>query len=309
MIQFLQNTSLTASSELLFNTRINKWIELTPTKTLLYIILFPAHSLTLLNNFLKQKDINSPMEHNKSYSNTNIHCYISSILAIFKHTPHLISHIPNIFTLHSLWITIRDTNQSSIVERRNKHIPTQLQATKGGTSLTFKDIIDKRNSSNIDIIDKLLLAMYTDIYPVRLDYFATEIIYNGSLPSTDNYIIIHPEHAELIIRKFKTSKIHNPIHYDKLPNSLFILILDSLRIMPRKFLFERDGKPFTSNSFCKWSSARLQSLFGTSITLTIIRHLFTNTLDMNTPICELRRIANLMGHTTGIQKLYKWLPC
>ena len=62
MIQYIKNSSLTDSSEKKHNTFINKWIELTPTNNLLYVILFPAHSLALLESYLKQKDTDSPMK-------------------------------------------------------------------------------------------------------------------------------------------------------------------------------------------------------------------------------------------------------
>ena len=65
MIQYITNSSLSDSSEKKHNAFINKWVELTPTKNIIYIVLFPAHALSLLTNYLKQKDIDSPMEKNK----------------------------------------------------------------------------------------------------------------------------------------------------------------------------------------------------------------------------------------------------
>ena len=56
MIDYIKNSSLSESSEKKHNTYLNKWVELTPTKSIQYIVLFPAHSLTLLEKYLKQKD-------------------------------------------------------------------------------------------------------------------------------------------------------------------------------------------------------------------------------------------------------------
>lgn len=307
MIQYITNSSLSDSSEKKHNSFLNKWVELTPTRNVLYVILFPAHSLVLLEKYLKQKDIESPMENNKSYSKANMHSYISAVLAIFKHAPKYVNDIPQMTTYHKLWFEILSDNEKDILARRGQNKPTLLQEAREGHKLTLQDIINKREENNIDIMSKLLLALYTMIPPVRADYYATHIIKDGEVPETDNYIVLKNNSAELVIRKYKTSRKHGDIHHPVLPNELCIIILESLKQYPRKYLFEKNGKPYTPNSFCKWSSFTLEKLFGVELTLTMIRHIYISSLDLSKmTVEEKKNIGKLMGHTLGVQAEYEW---
>lgn len=307
MIQYIINSSLSESSEKKHNAFLNKWINLTPTKNIIYIILFPAHTLSLLEKYLKQKDIDSPMEKNKSYSKTNLHSYISAVLAVFKHAPEYINDIPEMFVFHRIWLGIISDNEKDIIIRRDQNKPTLLQESRGGHKLTLNDLRSKYNEPDIHIISKLLLAMYILIPPVRADYYSTQIIKEGELPETDNYIILKNGYAELVIRKYKTSKKHGNIHHPKLPLELYNLILKSLEITPRKYLFEKNNKPFTSNGFCKWTSSTLEKMFDVELTLTMIRHIYISSLDLaKLTVEEKKNIGKLMGHTIGIQAEYEW---
>lgn len=307
MIQYIINSSLSESSEKKHNTFLNKWVDLSPTKNILYIVLFPAHSLQLLEKYLKQKDIDSPMEKNKAYSKTNLHSYISAVLAVFKHASQYVNDIPEMFVFHRIWLGILSDNEKDILARRGQNKPTLLQEAREGHKLTLQDIINKREENDIDIISKLLLALYTMIPPVRADYYATHIIKDGEVPETDNYIVLKNNSAELVIRKYKTSRKHGEIRHPVLPNELYTLILESLKQYPRKYLFEKNGKSYTPNSFCKWSSFTLEKLFGVELTLTMIRHIYISSLDLSKmTVEEKKNIGKLMGHTLGIQAEYEW---
>jgi hypothetical protein len=307
MKEYISQSSLSSSSEKKHNTFLNKWVELTPTKNILYIVLFPAHSLKLLETFLKQKDIDSPMEKNKAYSKTNLHSYISAVLAVFKHAPQYINDIPESYVFLRIWLGILNDNEKDIIIRRWQNKPTELQEARGGSKLTLQDLINVRDRYDIDIMEKLLLAMYTMIPPVRADYYSTQIIKEGDVPQTDNYIILKNGHAELVITKYKTSRKHGDIRHPVLPDELYQIIIKSLNIAPRTYLFEKNGKPFTPNTFCKWSSSILQELFNVDLTLTIIRHIYITSLDLSKMTVEDKNnLGKLMGHTIGIQAEYEW---
>lgn len=307
MTEYIKNSTLSLSSEKKHNTFLNKWVELTPTKNILYVILFPAHSLSLLKKYLKQKDFDSPMEKNKAYSKANIHSYISSVLAIFKHATNYVNDIPQMIKYHKLWFEILSDNEKDIIIRRGQNKPTLLQELREGHKLTLNNLLDKYNQPDIDIMSKLLLAMYILIPPVRSDYYSTHIIKEGEIPETDNYIILKNGYAELVIRKYKTSKKHGEIRHPVLPNELYNLILKSLEMIPRKYLFEKNNKPFTPNGFCKWTTSTLKQLFGVELTLTMIRHIYISSLDLaNMTVEEKKNIGKLMGHTIGVQAEYEW---
>ena len=302
-MNYFPAAKLADSSIKLFNSHINKWLELMPVKDIQYIIMFPLHALDILHTYLKQNDIDNPLNKKKSFNTTNIHLYISSIIAAMKHSSQLLPLIPQMHTYYTLWLDICDNNSKQIVKKRYDHTPTDIQITKGAYNITYNDLCNKRYDENTNITDKLLLAMYTDIYPVRADYYALGIIREGETPFTDNYIIIKTTSAELILNKFKTSHIYGKIHYPILPDTLYKLIIESLDIEPRKYLFHKNNGPYTPNKFCVWANSRLRALFDMDITLTFIRHLFLNTIDTNnTPASELKRINFAEMAVRGVLK-------
>jgi hypothetical protein len=192
-------------------------------------------------------------------------------------------------------------------DRFKQQMPTEIQSKKGGSCLTFDKLIQKRDCGELDMYSHLLLSMYTYIYPVRADYYATEIVYDDAEPNVPNYIRIRGDQSELMIRDFKTSKLYTSIHYPRLPDTLHQIILQSLQKEPRTYLFQKpNGKPYTRNTFSQWASRTLHALFGVEMTLTLIRHQFISTLSLDTPAVELERIGRLMGHSLSTQQLYKW---
>jgi hypothetical protein len=308
MIDYIKNSSLSESSEKKHNIYLNKWAELTPTKTVLYVVLFPAHSLTLLERYLKQKDAENPMDKKQSYSKTNIHSYVSAIVALFKHAPEYVKDIPQMFVYHRIWLGIVTDNQKDIVDRREQNKPTELQEIRGGSSLTLNDLIKKRDEEGLDIMSKLLLAMYTMIPPVRLDYYATQIVKNGETPETENYIVLGNGYAELVIGKYKTSRKHGKIIHPRLPDELYRIIIQSLTEFPRQYLFETNGKPYSSNvGFSKWSSSVLAKLFGVELNLTMVRHIYISSKDLGKmTVKERKELGRQMGHTIEMQAGYEW---
>lgn len=298
-MDFFKNTTLAPSSIKLLNAKLNEWLSYLPIsqQNITYLLMFPEIS----NKILLEKVSNK--------SNTNLHNFYTAINSFINHSTDYTSHIPSL-TLSDLkkqWCKIRSDNQKPIIERKLEHLPTEIQLQKGGTYLKYDDIIKKRDSLPFGSIERLLLGFYTYLYPVRADYFATEIVTFKQKPSQPNYIRrISPSHSVLTIKDFKTKHRYDKIT-NVLPQELNDEMVKSLEIMPRKYLFtNQTGQPFTRNSFTVWSKRILTRLFETEMTLTLIRHLFINTLDMNMKPVLLKEISDKMGHDLTTQRLYKW---
>ena len=308
MITYFKNSKLSESSEKKHNQFLNKWVDLIPNKSLEYLILFPAHSLTILQKYLKQRDNENPTSKYKSLSKTNIHSYISATLALFKHSPEYLKDIPQVLEYHNIWINIVNYNQHDIVTRRNNNKPTELQAMRGGSKLTLQNIVNKRDEDNLNIVHKLLLSMYTMIPPVRVDYYATQFVKEGTTPTSDNYIILKTGEAELVIRKYKTAKRHGDITYSKLPDELYSVITKSLEENPRDYLFvNTKNTPFTRHDFSIWCSKTLNKIFGVELTLTMLRHIYISYTDFNQmTLAERKDLGAKMGHTVQMQLGYEW---
>ncbi len=303
-MSYFQNTSLSPSTIQAYEPRIRKWKEIVPGQSLDYIILFPKQSIRLLSQHLKEREI---AEKRAICTMTNLRNYISAILAILRHSPHVIPTLPDRHEYFLLWLGILDEASKPMKDRQKQHMPTVIQSKKGGSQLTYEQILQKRDSGGLEMYGHLLLSMYTYIYPVRADYFATEIVYDDAEPAFPNYIRIRGDHSELVLRDFKTAKRYSAIRYERLPDALHRVIVQSLQSIPRSFLFAKpDGKPYTRNTFSQWASRTLHTLFGVEMTLTLIRHQFISTLSMELPANQLEAIGRLMGHSLSVQKLYKW---
>jgi hypothetical protein len=298
-MDFFKNTSLAPSSITLLNRKLNEWLTFFPPsqQNITNLLMFPENS----NNILVERVENK--------SNTNLHNFYTAINCLINHSTEFISHIPSqtLSELKKQWSKIRTDNQKPINERRMENLPTELQLQKGGTYLKYEDIIKKRDSLPYGSTEKLLLAFYTYIPPVRADYFATEIISFKQKPSQANYIRrITPMHSVMTLTDFKTKHKYEKIT-NILPEELNNELVKSLENNPRKYLFvNQTGQPFTRNSFTVWSKRILTRLFKTEMTLNHLRHLFINTLDMNMKPAELKLISDKMGHCLTTQRLYKW---
>lgn len=299
-MDYFQNTTFAPASKSLFNRQLNTWVSYLPKtqQNIINILMFPENSVKLLKDNIKTN------------SNANLHTFYTAVIAVITHSPDFTSHIPTkqLNDIHQIWREIRRLNQIPIAERRNQKLPTELQIQKGGVYLKYDDIIKKRDSLPFGSIQRLLLGFYTYLYPVRADYFATEIITFKEKPTKPNYIRrVSPTESWIVINDFKTKHTYKQIK-NRLPPELNNELVESLRINPRKYLFvDQIGRPFTRNAFTLWSSRHLKRVFNTELTLTIIRHLFINSLNMTDMSIEQRQeISSKMGHDLWTQEKYQW---
>lgn len=299
-MDYFKNTTLAKSSISLLNRQLHIWLEFFPKhqQHITNILMFPDNAVKILNDNITTK------------SNTNLHIFYTAIISLINHSTEFTSHIPpeQLKDIKIKWCDIRKTNQIPIIQRRLEQLPTEIQSQKGGTQLKYDDIVKKRDSLPFGSIERLLLGFYTYLPPVRADYYAIEIITFKQKPTQPNYIRrISPEESWVVLNDFKTKKSFKQIK-NILPLELNSEFIESLRINPRNYLFiNQTGDPFNRNSFVCWSNRILSRLFKTELTLTIIRHLFINTLDFqNTKLSDLKNISDKMGHDLSSQRIYKW---
>jgi hypothetical protein len=286
-----------------YTSRIQSWLTIHPTISLEFIILFPKHALQLLIQHLTLRE---KQEQKTICTPANLHQYVSAILAILRYSLHILPDLPDRIEYYQTWTQLLNQIDKPIRERRMKQLPTIKQSERGGSSLKYQDLIHKRDHGNLTMYHHLLLSFYTYIYPVRADYYATEIIDPYITPTSPNYIRLHDGFAELVLTDFKTAKVFKKIHHPRLPDELYHILLDSLMTSPRNYLFESNNKPYTRHRFSEWASHALSTIFETEMNLTMIRHLFISTISMELPVSDLKKIGDLMGHSFTQQKLYKW---
>jgi len=229
----------------------------------------------------------------------------SVILSIYRHIPEMKTS-PLYAAAHKLWLEEFKRVDAEITKSYETNEPSQKQ--RDGY-VPFDEIKKKRDKMKRGSMERLLLAMYTYIRPLRADFNRVRL-YKTSIPAKHepNYIEMKKSGCKLHLEEFKTSKIYGTIEVE-LPSELCKEIQDSLDEWPRMYLFvTRSDAPYTRpNSFVKWANTTLQKLFAPKpVTLTMLRHSYINTLDFNEmTVTERKEEAAKMGHSKDMQELYK----
>jgi integrase len=304
-MNFFGSSSLKPSSIKLFNSKIDEWIGYMPEhyKSIITIITLPSFAMKILESRLVVN------------TNTNKHIYIMSILSFFRHCKDILAHLPpeTIDTLRQEWVKIYDANEAPIIQRRLENKPTDNQLKKEGVRLDFSKIVSIRDSLPIGSYERLLIAMYTMLPPVRADYFATHIVKGDQVPTEPNFIrIIAPDRIESVLTDFKTAKRYKQI-YNLFPPELIKELLASLEKYPREYLFlNGNGKPHSRNSFTIWARRVLTRCFGKDFTLVFFRHIFATHFVMTNDMskitdAQIKEISGKMGHSSEMFHAYRWV--
>lgn len=297
-MEFIKDPLLAVSSRALYNKKINQYISFMPKdrQTISFIVDNPGLAVQIL---LNEKSI--------AQTKTNIHMFFSAVVAYIQHTEQGAQRSERI---KRKWLEIQKTNWEEHRQNRLKGLSETDKLI--ADTVKWNDLIKKRDKLPLGSYERLLLAMYTLIPPVRADYFEVRI----NPPQTfikmkkTNYLEISDKAGLLVIRDFKTEGKYKEIRH-VLKDDLLKEILASLDFEPRNYLFvmpSNISRPFDRNGFSKWANRILQDLFSVPITLTSLRHIFISTLDFSKMrVLDMEHIAHNMGHSIAMQKEYQWL--
>jgi len=238
----------------------------------------------------------------KSYDlDTTRKIYLSVILSLFRHVPKLKEQLPKAFVL---WSEAFKHHDQAVENRYKTNAPTDKQ--RAGY-VPYEDIKAKRFQLPKGSMERLILALYTDIYPLRADFNKVRLYKTVPETPEPNYIHLRKNGCRLYLNEYKTANKHGTFEKE-LPESLCEEIHNSLEELPREWLFINANKePFElSNSFVHYINKKLKSIFDKPLTISLIRHAFISTLDFNTlTIAEKEQIAKEMTHTTRLQDQYR----
>jgi len=247
--------------------------------------------------------------------------YITAILAVFRHNEGLKEQQA---AAYEEWYTAFQEINGTIDERYKNNEPSARQ--KEGY-VPYAEIVAKRDALPEGGDDRLLLSLYTYLPPLRCDFNRLRI-YDAdpaaasapaakdaaaAEPAELNYIVL-PRRASgganvalLVLGEFKTRAHHAEPLRKELPEGLTEQLRLSLHARPRDWVFtDRGGGPYSATSYTKWTGRALARLFGRPLTVSLIRHSFINTLDMNTlTVAEKEKIAHDMAHTVAMQDRYR----
>lgn len=244
--------------------------------------------------------------------------YISAIKALFIYNQELKELFHDLF---QEWENVHNTVRVPIDEKYKSNKPTIRQEAG---YMSFSDILKTRSKLEDGSMEKLLITMYTDIPPVRSDFYSTKICFVNSeddeedvkskMNEDENFVILHNVHREkskLILRKYKTAKNYKQIDIP-LTNEIINQIVRSLEKHKRDYLFVgKNNKPFDKeNTFNTFANRLIKKTFNNeNISLCMFRHSYISREDLKLEEksgLEQDQIAKIMGHSISQQAKYRW---
>ena len=232
---------------------------------------------------------------------TSLKAYLSLVLSLFRHVPDLKEQL---LKQSKIWLEAFKETDKAVEERYKKNEPTERQ-TEG--YVPYDKIVAKRDSLTKGSIERLLLGMYTHIYPLRGDFNQVRLYKTVPSKPEANYIHMGKQKCKLVLSEYKTSATHG-VFEKELPPALCEEIHTSVEKCPRDYLFvTSDRTPFEkARSYVTFANRIFAKLFKCPLTISLIRHSFISTLDFNTlTIAEKEAIATEMRHTTRLQDQYR----
>ena len=285
-------------------------------KPIEYILKHPQQFLKQLNKYSETT--------NGRVGNTNLglHAkdgYISAMKALFIYNQELKER--HNYLLEE-WDTIQMTVRKPIEDKYKSNKPTIRQEAG---FISYPDIINIRDSLKDGTIEKLLVTLYTEIPPVRSDFYKTEIIINNDSDTTNdnikeniakdiNFIVINKLNKKLsmlYLQKYKTAKHYKTLEIPLTPEIVKQIEL-SLKNNPRSYLFVgKNNKPFDKeNSFNTFANRMIKKIFNNQhISLCMFRHSYISRQDLKLEEksgLEQDNIAKIMGHSISQQAKYRW---
>jgi hypothetical protein len=147
--------------------------------------------------------------------------------------------------------------------------------------------------------DKLLVAFYSLMPPVRRDYERLTIYTKKPTDVSGNYIVMGRT-PTVYIQEHKTASKHGTM-IRRIPAEIIKLLKEWRRLNPDKKLFDK-----TPQTLSKKLKGIFNDLTGKQITVNIIRHSFVNYHRGNEmPLSQKEELAKLMGHSVGMNELYR----
>lgn len=286
LVAFLRKTELSDITKQNYVERVRQ-LEKILAKPMFTIIKDAAASIKQIQEFYKV--------------NTSLKSYLSVILSIFRHVPGLKEQLPKQF---EAWSEAFKAADKSVEDRYKQNAPTKRQEEG---YLPWEEIVAMRKELQRGSQERLLVAMYTLIYPLRADFNKVRLYTTVPKDHDANYIHMRKTGCKMFLNEYKTFAKHGTFEKE-LPAALCEEIHDSLTAEPRDYLFvNRKGKPYeNSKAYIKFANHTFNTIFERPLTISLLRHSFISSLDFNVmTVAEKEAIAGEMLHTTRLQDQYR----
>lgn len=265
--------------------------------------------LQKLNYLFERTDVDGLLDVLNSFDNINSRItYFTAVLGSRKHSQTFARAIQNVFeSINTAYMELLSSNKETI--------KTEVKSEREKAAwVDWKDILKQvpkaPKAGDSMTQEQVLLAIYTLIPPVRLDYNALSIVQYPATIEKGNYLQIQNKNKmSLILTEYKTSETYGATTI-VVPTRLCKIINSYLETMPKKkFLFSPKGsldKPFkTAESFGAYLRDTLKAIFEKPLTIDILRHSYITWLKRNdVSSSKKKKAAKIMGHSLEMQEAY-----
>lgn len=181
--------------------------------------------------------------------------------------------------------------------------------TDDSKHLPLEEVKRRVLSASVELhMEKVIVAMYTFIPPCRLDY-GSALIHTTDpkpTPTVGNHVIIAAPHPRVVLNEYKTARQYGQI-VNPIPDSLLEIIIASLRLCPRKYIFGKNATPAFASSRI---SRATKLVLDMSLSCNDLRRLYASSINASSlSNAEHADFARRMGHSamTSFQK-YRRVP-
>lgn len=201
--------------------------------------------------------------------------------------------------IYGKWDNLYKESKKVLESIYNTNKPTGRQEE---AYVEWSELIKVRDSLPVGSLERLLLMMYTEIPPRRLDYYALKIYEDEPKGAEGNYYIRST--GTLVVQEYKTSRKYG-VQSEELPEVLKKEIDVSLREKPRTYLLGERSR----EGYGRWANGVLRTLFEKNVTITTLRHIYISRRDLKLESksgLEQEEISSRMGHSRMMQNRYSW---
>ena len=265
--------------------------------------------LQKLNYLFDRTDVDGLLDLLNSFENVNSRIsYFTAVIGSRKHSQTFARALQDNFeSINNAYVELLASNKETI--------KTEVKSEREKAAwVDWKDILKQTpkapKSNEVMTQEQVLLAMYTLIPPVRLDYHALSIVQHPAT-TQGNYLSINNKNKmTLILTEYKTSETYGDATI-VLPVRLCKIINNYLESFPKKkYLFSPKNsleKPFKSaETFGVYIRDTLKAIFEKPLGIDILRHSYITWLKRNdVSLAKKKKAAMVMGHSLETQEAYR----
>ena len=225
----------------------------------------------------------------------------------------VVSSIKNLDGFEEACLKYREKMDSYNTTVQNNYETQQMSESEATKWLPWSEILDVVETARLAVEDcwslqeYLILALYTMVPPVRLDYGEMKIVAAEPKDINGNYVVLKPQ-AYFLFSDYKTFSKYGVIRTN-IPAPLLKVIQNWIEFSDEYLLIDRhSGGPLGDVALGQLIIAIFQKHCKKNIGVSILRHSYISHLRAKEmPVLESNKLAMAMHHSPKMSMIYRKL--